>query len=95
MHRKISLFVGSLILAVVASSAAQIVDNALAACSPNDAINGTTAADAARAMGQAGYTQAQDYQKGCDNAWHAHAMFNGNPTNVVWNGKGQVLPEGD
>jgi hypothetical protein len=95
MHPKISLFVGSLILALATGSAAPVVDNALAACSPNDAINATTATDAAKAMGQAGYTQAQVYQKGCDNAWHAHAMLNGKPTNVVWNGKGQVLPGGD
>jgi hypothetical protein len=95
MHPKISIFIGSLILAFATGSAAPIVDNALAACSPNDAINGTTATDAAKAMGHAGYTRAQVYQKGCDNAWHAHAMLNGKPTNVVWNGNGQVLPEGD
>jgi hypothetical protein len=58
MHPKISLFVGSLILALATGSAAPVVDNALAACSPNDAINATTATDAAKAMGQAGYTQA-------------------------------------
>jgi hypothetical protein len=46
-------------------------------------------------MEQAGYTQVAVYQKGCDSAWHARAMLNGNPTNVVWNGQGQVLPEGD
>ena len=95
MHPRISLFVGSLFLALAVSSVAPIVDSALAACSANDVINGTSAADAARAMGQAGYAQAQVYAKGCDNAWHAHAMLNGNPTNVVWNGQGQVLPEGD
>lgn len=95
MHPKIGLFVGSLILALATGSASPIVDNAQAACSPTDAINGTTAVDATKAIETAGYTQVQVYAKGCDNAWHAHAMRNGNPVNVVWNGEGQVLPEGD
>jgi hypothetical protein len=72
-----------------------MVDTAVAACSPTDVINGTTAADATKAMERAGYTQVQVYAKGCDNSWHAHAVLNGNPVNVVWNGQGQVLPEGD
>ena len=58
-------------------------------------INSTTAADASRAIQQAGYSQVQIYEKGCDNAWHAHAMLNGNPVNVVWNSQGQVVTEGD
>jgi hypothetical protein len=95
MYRKISVFAGSLFLALAAGSAAPIVDSALAVCSPNDVINGTTAADAAKAMTRAGYAQPDVYQKGCDNAWHAHAFVNGSRVNVVWNGEGQVISEGD
>lgn len=95
MNAKISLFAGSLFVAFAAGSAAPIVDNALAFCSPNDAINATTATNATRVMERAGFTQVQVYEKGCDNAWHAHALQNGMPVNVVWNNQGQVLTEGD
>jgi glucose/arabinose dehydrogenase len=95
MERKISVFAGLLFLALAAGSAAPMADSALAACSTNDVVNGTTAGDAAKAMERAGYTQVAVYQKGCDNAWHAHAILNGNRVNVVWNGVGQVVTEGD
>jgi hypothetical protein len=95
MRSRIALFVGSLSFALVAASSLPAVNTAEAACSPGDAINGTTAGDAQRAMQQAGYSQIQIYEKGCDNAWHGHAYLNGNPVNVVWNGAGQVLTEGD
>jgi hypothetical protein len=95
MHSKVSLFVGSLFLALAGGSGVPLVDNALAACSAIDVINGTTAADAAKAMEKAGYTHVEVYAKGCDNSWHAHAILNGAPVNVVWNGEGQVVTEGD
>ena len=58
MHPKVGLFIGSLVLVLAAGSAAPLVDNAVAACSPTDVINGTTAADATKAMERAGYTGA-------------------------------------
>jgi hypothetical protein len=64
-------------------------------CSPHDVINSTSAADATRAIEQAGYAKVQVYAKGCDNAWHGHAALNGHHVNVVWNGEGQVLTEGN
>ncbi len=95
MHPKISIFAGSFLVALAAGSVPPVVNNALAVCSPSDFINATTATDAAKAIENAGYTQVQVYEKGCDNAWHAHADLNGNPVNVVWNGEGQVVTEGD
>ena len=95
MHAKISLFAGSFIVALAAASVPPMVNSALAICSPSDSINATTATDATKAMETAGYTQVQVYEKGCDNAWHAHAVLNGNPVNVVWNSLGQVVAEGD
>ena len=95
MSTRINLLVGSFLAALAAGSAAPIVDNALAICSPNDPVNGTTATDAMRAMERAGYSQVQVYAKGCDSAWHAHAIQNDIPVNVVWNREGQVLTEGD
>ena len=95
MHPKIGVLAGLFFLALAAGSVAPMVDSAQAACAANDAINASTATDAAKAMERAGYVQVQVYQKGCDNAWHAHATLNGNRVNVVWNGDGQVITEGD
>jgi hypothetical protein len=95
MRSRIALIVGSLSFALIAASTLPVVPAAEAACSPGDAINGTSAADAQRAMQQAGYSQVQIYEKGCDNAWHGHAFLNGTPVNVVWNGEGQILTEGN
>ena len=68
---------------------------ALAACSPGDKINASTAADAVRALEAAGYTQVHPTDKGCDNAWHATAMLDGKSVFVVWNAEGQVVTEGN
>ncbi len=86
---------GALTLAVAGFATRPMVNDALAACAPTDKINATTAQDATRAMEKAGYTQVKILAKGCDNAWHASAMLNGQPVFVVWNREGQVLTEGD
>ena len=88
-------FAGSLGLALAVLSARPLVNDALAACSPTDKINATTADDAKMAMEKAGYTQIKILAKGCDNAWHGTAMLKGQPVFVVWNREGQVLTEGD
>ncbi len=93
MRMKFSILVGALSGTLALSSVPALVDNAFAACSPYDHVNGTTAADATRAMESAGYTQIQVYAEGCDSAWHAHAMQNGRPVDIVWNNAGQILPE--
>ena len=93
MRTRITLLVGAFLVALAAGSGPPIVDNAWAACSPSDPVNGTTATDAMRAMESAGYTQVQVYAKGCDSAWHANAMQNGVPVGVVWNKQGQVITE--
>ncbi len=95
MRSRIALLIGSLSFALIAASTLPAVHMAQAACSPGDVINSTTAADAQRVMQRAGYSQVRIYEKGCDNAWHGHAYLNGSPVNVVWNGEGQVLTEGD
>jgi len=94
MRLKIGLFGGALSALVIAGSLG-ISSPVQAACWASDPVNATTADQASRAMQQAGYSQIQVYEKGCDSAWHAHAMLNGSPVNVVWNGEGQVLTEGD
>jgi hypothetical protein len=98
MRLRTSLLVGS-VVAVIAAPAAPLVGPlvgiAYAACSANDAINGTTASDAARRIESAGYSRVQDLTKGCDNAWHGTALANGTRVRVVWTSEGLVLTEGD
>jgi hypothetical protein len=94
MRWKIGLFGGALSALVIAGSLG-ISSPAQAACASTDPVNATTAEQAAQAMQQAGYSQIQVYEKGCDSAWHAHAMLNGSAVNVVWNRDGQVLTEGN
>lgn len=95
MNSKMIILAGSIAITLGAFATTPMVGGALAACSPTDTINGTTAQDATKAMEHAGYTQVHILEKGCDNAWHATALLNGNQVNVVWNGEGQVLTEGD
>ena len=94
MRWKIGLS-GGAVSALMIAGALSVTAPAQAACWASDPVNATTADQAARAMQQAGYTQVQVYEKGCDSAWHAHALLNGSPVNVVWNRDGQVLTEGD
>lgn len=95
MYSRIAMLASSIAVAVLALTAQPLIPSAYAACSPQDKINNTTAQDAIKAMEQAGYTQIHILAKGCDNAWHASAMFNGKPVFVVWNREGQVVTEGD
>ena len=93
MRTRVSLLVGTFLGALAISSVSTIAGSAYAACSPGDPVNGTTAADAMRAMQSAGYSQVQVYSEGCDSAWHAHAVQNGMPVDIVWNREGQILTE--
>jgi len=68
---------------------------AAAACSPNDRIDGSTAADARRQIEAAGYEQVRDLRKGCDNYWHGSARKDGAAVNVVLSPQGDVIIEGD
>ena len=95
IHSSAILFAGALALAMAVFPRGPMVNDALAACASTDKINATTAQDATRAMEKAGYTQVKILAKGCDNAWHASAMLNGQPVFVVWNREGQVVTEGD
>lgn len=68
---------------------------AAAACSPNDRIDGSTAADARRQIEAAGYEQVRDLRKGCDNYWHGSARRDGAAVNVVLSPQGDVIIEGN
>ena len=57
-------------------------------CAAGDKIDGSTASDAQKKLEAAGYSNITGLNKGCDNVWHAQAMANGKPVNVM------VAPDG-
>lgn len=63
------------------------------ACDPGDKPDNTTATDARRKLEAAGYRQARDLKKGCDNVWHGKAVKDGRPVNVALSPRGEVFIE--
>jgi hypothetical protein len=63
------------------------------ACEPGDKPDGTTANDARKKLETAGYRQARDLKKGCDNVWHGKAVKDGRPVNVALSPKGEIFIE--
>jgi len=66
---------------------------AMAACDPGDKPDNTTAADTKKRLEAAGYRQASDLKKGCDNVWHGRAVKDGAPVSVMVTPQGQILLE--
>jgi len=95
--RQVSKLARTLILiAAVAGGAVllSVSQPALAACE-GERIDKTTADDARKKIQAAGYTQARDLKKGCDNFWHGWAMKAGVSVRVVVTPQGQVMEEGN
>lgn len=63
------------------------------ACEPGDRPDNTTAADAKKKLETAGYRQARDLKKGCDNVWHGKAVKDGRPVNVALSPRGEIYIE--
>jgi len=63
------------------------------ACDPGDRPDNTTSTDARKKLEAAGYRQARDLKKGCDNVWHAKAVKDGRPVNVALTPRGEVFIE--
>lgn len=57
-------------------------------CASSEKIDGSTAQQAQQKLAAAGYTNITGLNKGCDNVWHAQAVSNGKPVNVM------VAPDG-
>jgi hypothetical protein len=67
---------------------------AFAGCMAGDHIDASTAQQAAVKMHHAGYSAVHDLNKGCDNYWHALAMSQGQPVQIVLSPAGNVMLEG-
>lgn len=66
---------------------------ARAACEAGDKIDKTTVEDTRKAIEKAGYRQARQLRKGCDNFWHATATKDGATVYVVVSPQGEVMTE--
>ena len=64
-------------------------------CTNGEIIDGSTAADAKAKFEAAGFSDVVIVSKGCDNYWHATAVKNGVPGNVVLSPDGSVMAEGN
>jgi hypothetical protein len=69
--------------------------SAHAECAPGERIDGSTADQAKKRIEGAGFNQAHDFKKGCDNVWHSVAMKDGAPVRVSVQPQGLVTQEGD
>jgi hypothetical protein len=68
---------------------------AQANCSAGERIDGSTADQAKKRIEGAGFNQARDFRKGCDNVWHSVAMKDGAQVRVSVQPQGLVTQEGD
>ena len=63
------------------------------ACRPGSSADGTARVDAEKRILAEGYTDVSILAKGCDNIWHAMALAEGDPVNVLVTPQGAVLTE--
>lgn len=68
---------------------------AQAACDPGVKIDKTTVEDIRAILTKAGYKNARNWTKGCDNTWHATATKDGVTVNLAILPNGRVVHEGD
>jgi hypothetical protein len=94
MKWKTGLSVSVAALGLMAWSPYSGVTPALAACMAGDHIDASTAPQAAKKMEQAGYLNAHDLKKGCDNYWHGIATREGKPVEISLSPQGTIVLEG-
>jgi len=68
---------------------------ALAACEAGEKPDKTTVEDTRKLLDKAGYKNARNWRKGCDNVWHATAIKDGVQVNVAVLPDGHVVRESD
>ena len=68
---------------------------AWAGCEAGDKINKTTVEETRALLAKAGYKNAHNWRKGCDNTWHVTATLDGSEVSVAVLPDGHVVREGD
>ena len=64
---------------------------AAAACEPGEKTDKTTVEDTRKILQKAGYINARNWRKGCDNTWHATAVKDGAEVTVAVTPDGRVV----
>ncbi len=96
MNRKLFLLSAFVALAVVPPALLPLLARpAQAACDPGDKIDKTNVEDIRAILTKAGYRNARNWRKGCDNTWHATATKDGVTANLAILSDGHVVHEGD
>jgi len=89
MSRKLLfLFLVMVLIPLGPQRGARFFAPAWAACEPGTKLDKTTVEDIRKLLQKAGYRDARDWRKGCDNTWHATAVKDGARVDVA------VLPDG-
>jgi hypothetical protein len=97
VKRKLIVFLTFLASAMVPVLGAvpYVARPAWAACESGEKPDKTTVEDTRKLLTKAGYKDARDWRKGCDNTWHATAMKDGTRVSVAVLPDGHVVQEGD
>lgn len=97
MKLRLDLVLSAVLIATAGSEL--VAPDALSAVRPSQACQPATEADGAardaakeRILAE-GYSEVSDLAKGCDNTWHALALAEGDPVNVLVTPLGTVLTE--
>lgn len=72
-----------------------VISVAQAACDPGTRLDKTTVEQIRDQLIKAGFKDPSHLRKGCDNAWHATAMKDGQQINVAVTPDGHVVQEGE
>ena len=93
MIRTFLLFCSIALLALLQPPPLFPPHKAAATCEPGTKLDKTTVEDTRKILQQAGYKNARNWRKGCDNTWHATAVKDGAEVNVAVTADGRVVHE--
>ena len=83
------------IVALLSGAGTSPVRPALALCEAAEKPDKTTVEDTRKLLEKAGYRNARNWRKGCDNTWHATAVKDGAEVHVAVLPDGHIVREGD
>lgn len=95
MNQKLPLVCFAAFVALLQPIPLTGVRPAWAACEPSEKLDKTTVEDTRKILQKAGYTNARNWRKGCDNTWHATAVKDGAEVSVAVTNDGRVVNEAD
>lgn len=95
IRQLIFLSLAASIVALLSAAGPSPLRPALAACEAGEKPDKTTVEDTRKLLDKAGYKNARNWRKGCDNTWHATAIKDGTEVHVAVLPDGHIVREGD